>query len=124
MVLLIALKIASLPFYAFEGLALVAGLSGLFIHLAANFSLLRIAIKRLKKRMAFLFVNLKIAFSIFGEIALSIGAALFTGVDLILSMASGNKYLVYLFLGWIIIGFLYIEVIEIGKDEKNTNKAN
>ncbi|MEM3856649.1 MAG: amino acid permease, partial [Saccharolobus sp.] len=62
-----------------------------------NFSLVRISIRKIRKRVP--------------QLVLGIVAAIFSIYDLIYSMMSSVPLQVYIFMGWIIIGFLVIEVI-------------
>ena len=85
------------PFIAFGFMGSVALLASLFVHIASNFSLVRISIRKIRKRVP--------------QLVLGIVAAIFSIYDLIYSMMSSVPIQVYIFMGWIIIGFLVIEVI-------------
>lgn len=83
-------------------LGALAGLNNLFIHMSANASLVRISSKRLKK-------NIKNFIEVLtGIIATVISLGVF-----FISLPTFEKYIVYMFLGWIILGFLFAEGIEI-----------
>ena len=86
---------------------------GLFIHLAANFSLLRVSIHRARKKLFGGMSSLKTVFYPFGEIALAISAVIITALDLVLSMLSTALFYVTLFLGWIVVGYLLSDIKEI-----------
>ncbi len=91
-------------FLAFEAIGEVAVLSNLFVHLASDFSLLKISAKRFRKRLP--------------EISLSIGAAAFTVYSLVYSISGSTPSLVYAFMTFIIMGFLAAEVIYMSKEEQ------
>jgi amino acid transporter len=84
---------------AFTILGALAGLYNLFIHTSANLSLIRVASKRAKKHVH--------------EIAVGVLATLVSLGVFFYSLPSFEKYIVYLFLGWIILGFFYAEALEI-----------
>ena len=89
-------------------LGALAGLNNLFIHVSANASLVRIASKRISK-------NLKnIIEVIVGVIATIISLGVF-----FISLPTFEKYVVYMFLGWIILGFLMAEGLEITRASQN-----
>ncbi|AWR97490.1 amino acid permease [Acidianus sulfidivorans JP7] len=96
----------------FLTLGAVAGLSNLFIHSSANFSLLRISHKRSRKHIA--------------ELATAIIGLIISIFVLIYSLPSIQAYIQDIFFGWIIFGFLYAEALNIIKEdikmEKEENK--
>ncbi|MEM3305843.1 MAG: APC family permease [Saccharolobus sp.] len=94
---IIGLYFITNPFIAFGFMGSVALLASLFVHIASNFSLVRISIRKIRKRVP--------------QLVLGIVAAIFSIYDLIYSMMSSVPIQVYIFMGWIIIGFLVIEVI-------------
>ncbi|MEM3353754.1 MAG: APC family permease [Saccharolobus sp.] len=94
---IIGLYFITNPFIAFGFMGSVALLASLFVHIASNFSLVRISIRKIRKRVP--------------QLVLGIVAAIFSIYDLIYSMMSSVPLQVYIFMGWIIIGFLVIEVI-------------
>ncbi|AOL16348.1 amino acid permease [Sulfolobus sp. A20] len=83
----------------FQALGALAGLFNIFIHMSANFSLFRISLKRFIKRV--------------GEIVVSILAILISAYIFLYSLPSVEKYVAYIFFGWIILGFLYAESLDI-----------
>lgn len=86
-------------YLTFSSLAAVAGLTNLFIHFSSNFSLVRLASKRLRKRAL--------------ELMLAISALSLSGWVFIYSLSSVSKFTSDLVFGYIILGFLYAEVMEI-----------
>ena len=84
---------------AFTILGALAGLYNLFIHTSANLSLIRVASRRAKKHIHEIVI---------GGIATLVSLGVF-----FYSLPSFEKYVVYLFLGWIILGFFYAEALEI-----------
>ncbi|MGC8571363.1 MAG: APC family permease [Caldivirga sp.] len=86
-------------YLTFITLGALAGLNNLFIHISANASLMRVSLRRIKKHAYELLVGL---------IATLVSIIVFA-----YSLPSFNKYIVYMFLGWIILGFLYAEILEI-----------
>lgn len=103
-ILLALLLTGSRPYLAFEEIGSIAIMANLFVHASANFSLLKISLKRLRKRLI--------------EISLSLAAILFTAWDLIYSIASNTPIIVYVFMGFIIIGFLVAEIVEMTEEEE------
>ncbi|MEM3209853.1 MAG: APC family permease [Saccharolobus sp.] len=89
-------------YLTFTILGAIAGLNNLFVHISANSSLVRIASKRAKKHIH--------------EIIIGILAALISLGVFLYSLPTFNKYIVYLFFGWIILGFIYAEALEISKE--------
>ncbi|MCY0850727.1 APC family permease [Sulfuracidifex metallicus] len=97
---------------AFEAFLVVSSISlfaNLFIHLAADSSLFKISLKRASRRRT--------------EIALAIGGAIFTIIDLVTSIGNTSYTMVYVFFAWIIIGFLIAEVEDMAKQEQNEAEA-
>ncbi|MDG6907922.1 MAG: amino acid permease [Nitrososphaerota archaeon] len=101
------------PSTAFIALGTVAVLGGLFIHLAANFSLLRVGIRRARRKLFGGVRSLKTILYPFGEIALAISAVVITALDLVFSMFAAALFYVTFFLGWIVVGYLLSDVKEI-----------
>ncbi len=93
---------------AFTFLGALAGLYNLFVHMSANASLIRMALKRGLKKLHEVSV---------GVIATSISLWVFLN-----SISNLEKYVVYLFMGWIILGFLYAEGLEIVKSSEEKEK--
>lgn len=92
-------------FNAFTFLGALAGLNNLFIHISASMSLVRVASKRSRKHLH--------------EIIIGLFATAFSLFVFFYSLPTFNKYDVYFFMGWIILGFLYAEVLEILKTSQN-----
>ena len=96
----------------------------MFVHLSANFSLIFSSIRELKRRASIIsnyairkiinFILTKI-----GDIIIGLVAALFSLIVLIYSLGTVNKIIENLFMGWIIIGFLYAEIVDSIKQNHN-----
>lgn len=78
----------------------VSGIFNLFIHMSSNVSLLRISSKRLKLRKL-------------TEIGTGIAATTLSGYLLLNSLSQVQPYVVYAFLGWMVLGFFYLESLDI-----------
>lgn len=91
-------------FYTFVALGSLAGMFNLFIHSSANFSLARLSARRALKHLHELIIGL-------------LGASLSIFV-LLYSLPSVNKYVVYVFMGWIILGFFYAEILDMLGSER------
>ncbi|MEM3195172.1 MAG: APC family permease [Metallosphaera sp.] len=92
------------PFVVLELIGGISGMSNLYIHMAAGVSLARIGRKKIVKHIH--------------EMVFSIGSLIFSSWILLISMIQLEKYVVYFFLGWIILGFLIAESLEMmGEDE-------
>jgi len=89
-------------FIVFSILGALAGLNNLFIHVSANASLVRIASKKINK-------NVKN----FIEVIIGLTATIISLGVFFFSLPTFEKYIVYMFLGWIILGFLIAEGLEI-----------
>jgi CBS domain-containing protein len=85
----------------------------MFIHLAANFSLLRVSLRRTRKKLFGGFSSLRRILYPFGEIVLAFFAVMITALVLILSMLSASLLYVAFFLAWIVVGYLLSDVKEI-----------
>jgi len=83
-------------------LGALSGLNNLFIHVSASASLVRIASKRISKNVKNL---IEVIIGVISTI-ISLGVFFF-------SLPTFEKYIVYMFLGWIILGFLIAEGLEI-----------
>jgi len=92
-------------FVTFSILGALAGLNNLFVHISANSSLVRVASKRAKKHIH--------------EIIVGIMATLISLGVFFYSLPTFEKYIVYVFFGWIILGFIYAEGLEIIKASGN-----
>jgi len=93
----------------------LAGMFNLFIHLSADFSLIRTASKRPRKHKSEIVIGL-----------IAIAISLYV---LLYSIPGFQAYIVYAFMGWIILGFLYAEVREMisedySEDENYQGKSN
>ena len=82
-------------------LGALAGLDNLFIHVSASASLVRIASKRAKRVKNLI----EVVIGFFATV-ISLGVFFF-------SLPTFEKYVVYMFFGWIILGFLIAEGLEI-----------
>ena len=76
----------------------LAGLFNLFVHTSANFSLVRVAAKRIKKH--------------WWEVVVGVLASLASIMVLFYSFKEISPVMVNIFLGWIILGFFYLEIKE------------
>ncbi len=83
----------------------LAGLFNLFVHEAANFSLFRISLVRKSVKRVL-------------ESILSIIAIIISGYLLISSIIGVNKYVILGFFGWMIVGFFYLEILDISRNAK------
>jgi|YelNatPaOPRAMG01_1025707.scaffolds.fasta_scaffold01589_14 amino acid transporter len=107
---------------AFIILGTIASLGGLFIHIIADFSLIRIGLRR-GKRM--LLRGAKGAWSRikdYKEVILAITASIITSIELI--YASYSTVLVYstLFLIWIVLGYIIVDIKDIVTKTPYTSK--
>ncbi len=102
------------PSSSFIALGLVSALGGLFIQLSAGFSLFRVSLRRVKRKMFNGISSLRSVFSVYGEITIAVAAVVVTGGDMILSMYSTALYYTTFFLVWIVIGYLVTDIREIG----------
>lgn len=89
---------------AFEYVALISLLANAYVHLAANFSLSKISLKRLRRRRS--------------QLALALGAVVFTLVTMIESASKSPAFAVDTFLLWLIAGFLVAEIIDMSKEKE------
>ncbi|AWR96900.1 amino acid permease [Acidianus sulfidivorans JP7] len=92
------------PYVAFENVGEIAVMATLFVHAASDFSLFKISLKRMRKRKI--------------EIILSLGAVAFIGWDLIQTIATTTPVIVYIFMGFIILGFLVTEIIAMSEEDE------
>ncbi|MEM1627386.1 MAG: APC family permease [Sulfolobaceae archaeon] len=95
-------------FNAFTLVGLMAMLGNLYVHLATDFSLFRISLKRLKKRKF--------------EIAISLASAIFTLYILITSVPSVTTIALDAFILWLLSGFMVAEIIDIVKQKEEEEK--
>lgn len=89
---------------AFIAVGLISMFANLYVHLAANFSLFRISLKRFKKRIP--------------EISISVASIVFTAYVFIQSLPSSSDIALMIFLFWLVLGFFIVEVIEMSKEEE------
>jgi len=101
------------PSLVFIALGTTSIFGEMFIHLAANFSLLRVSLRRTRKKLFGGFSSLRRIIYPFGEIALAFSAVIITALVLVLSMLSASLLYVALFLTWIVVGYLLSDVKEI-----------
>lgn len=105
--MLISLSFLSLNFSPLVALGLIGGVSGmsnLYIHMAAGVSLARMGRRKPLKHLH--------------EIAFSAISLAFSAWVLFISLVQLEKYVVYFFLGWIILGFLLAESLEMVREEE------
>lgn len=95
-------------FFIFLLLGSVAGLGNLIVHLTANFSLLR--------------VNLVKGMSKIGELSVGMMGIAVSGYVFIYSLLTSTKYTVELVLGFIILGFVILEILD-ARHHMITNEA-
>ncbi|MGC8628851.1 MAG: APC family permease [Candidatus Micrarchaeia archaeon] len=92
-------------FRAFEAFAIVSGLAGLFVHGAADASLIR---------MRFSNKNIVAVSAVAGSLSL---------IQLIIGVASASPLLVYSFFIWIILGFFYLEILDFARNRGGRGRA-
>ncbi len=105
-----------IPFQAsavFIALGTTSIFGEMFIHLAANFSLLRVSLRRIRRKLFGGFSSIHTVLYPFGEIALAFSAVIITALVLVFSMLSASLLFVAFFLGWIVVGYLLSDVKEI-----------
>ena len=95
---------------SFVILGTIASLGGLFIHVSANFSLIRIGYRRGKRLMKKANDSLFRIFADFEELILATTGAVISSVVLIYSAYSTVPDYTMVFLVWIVIGFILSEV--------------
>ncbi len=98
---------------AFIALGTISSLGGLFIHLAANFSLLRIGLRKARRRVGAGINTVASLLYPYGEALLAIAAVIITSLDLVFSLVSTALIYATLFLAWIVVGYLYSDTREI-----------
>lgn len=101
------------PSVAFIALGTTSIFGELFIHLAANFSLLRVGVRRVRRKLFGGSSSLRTLLYPFGEISLALSALIITSLVLVFSMLSAALLYVSFFLGWIVVGYLLSDVKEI-----------
>jgi amino acid transporter len=95
---------------AFIFLGTISALGGLFIHVSANFSLIRVGLRRGKRLMSRAKKGLFSYLSDFKEVILALVGAIISSIVLIYSAYSTVSWYTSLFLVWIVIGFVLSEV--------------
>jgi predicted transcriptional regulator len=101
------------PSVVFIALGTTSIFGEMFIHLAANFSLLRVSLRRIRRKLFGGFSSIRTVLYPFGEIALAFSAVIITALVLVFSMLSASLLFVAFFLGWIVVGYLLSDVKEI-----------
>ncbi|MEM2662360.1 MAG: APC family permease [Metallosphaera sp.] len=91
-------------FLAFSITGLVSLLANIFVHLASDFSLFKISLSKINKRISWL--------------VLSLGGIAFSSYELLQSIRTSSPVIVYFFMGTIILGFLAAEIIEMSESGK------
>jgi amino acid transporter len=110
-ILSVTLAVHLLGLYnTFLTLGALAGFGNIFIHTSADFSLIRLASKKSKKRI--------------GELIVSIAAVGISLWVLIMSLPEISPYIENLFFAWIIGGFLYAEALDIIKGSSEDEKKS
>ncbi|MEM1637947.1 MAG: APC family permease [Pyrobaculum sp.] len=89
---------------AFIAVSLISMFANLYVHLAADFSLFKISLKRFRKRIP--------------EISLSIASIVFTTYIFVQSLPSSTSTALTIFLFWLVLGFFIVEIIEMSKEEE------
>ena len=101
------------PSVVFIALGTTSIFGEMFIHLSANFSLLRVSLRRIRRKLFGGFSSIRTILYPFGEIALAFSAVIITSLVLVFSMLSASLLFVAFFLGWIVVGYLLSDVKEI-----------
>ncbi|MCL4412742.1 MAG: APC family permease [Candidatus Thermoplasmatota archaeon] len=94
------------PFNAFLTLGALAGMGNLFIHISANFSLIKINIDAMIRRLREIIVG-------------SVAQILSFSVLLLSIINSENSAIGYVFLGFVIVAFIYTEMLGMTKAGKS-----
>jgi amino acid transporter len=95
---------------AFIFLGTISALGGLFIHVSANFSLIRIGMRRGRRLISRTKINMFTYLRDFKEVILALVGAIVSSIVLIYSAYSTVSWYTTLFLVWIVIGFILSEV--------------
>ncbi|WP_337860207.1 amino acid permease [Ferroplasma sp.] len=95
---------------AFIFLGTVAALGGLFIHVSANFSLIRVGLRRARRLMSRTEKGIFVRLKEFKEVILALTGAIISSVVLVYSAYSTVSWYTSLFLVWIVVGFILSEV--------------
>ena len=107
---------------AFIILGTIASLGGLFIHIIADFSLIRIGLRRGKRMLLRGAKGLWSRTKDYKEVILAIAASIITSIELI--YAAYSTVLVYstLFLIWIVLGYIIVDIKDIVTKTPYTTK--
>ena len=89
------------PLMAFLVLGGLSTMAGLLVHVVSDVSLMRLSVKRINKYT--------------GQIILSSAALILAGYSIASALVSTKPLFVELFLGWLIIGFIYAEASSIAR---------
>jgi amino acid transporter len=98
---------------AFTALGTVALFGVLFIYLTANLSLIRVSVRRIRRKLFGGLTTLNTRIHGYGEFSLAVSTAVVTALVLLFSMLSSGLVYVTLFLGWIVLGYILIDVKDI-----------
>lgn len=101
------------PEVAFVILGTISVLGGLLIHITADFSLLRVGVRRARRFLIRGVTGFYNKLLVFKEIVLALIAAVMTVAELLYSAYSTNIIYSTIFLMWIVIGYLLIDVKDI-----------
>jgi amino acid transporter len=95
---------------AFIFLGTISALGGLFIHVSANFSLIRVGLRRARRLVSRTKKGLFTYIADFKEVILALFGATISSIVLVYSAYSTVSWYTSLFLVWIVIGFILSEV--------------
>ena len=95
---------------AFIFLGTIAALGGLFIHVSANFSLIRIGLRRGRRIISRTKKGIYTYLVDFKEVILALVGAIISSIVLVYSAYSTVSWYTSLFLIWIVVGFILSEV--------------
>ena len=101
------------PEVAFVILGTISVLGGLLIHITADFSLLRVGVRRARRFLIRGVTGFYNKLLVFREIVLALVAAVMTVAELLYSAYSTDIIYSTIFLVWIVIGYLLIDVKDI-----------
>lgn len=93
---------------AFVVVGLISLFANIYVHLASDFSLFRISLKRIKKRTL--------------EVSLSITSIIFTVYIMISSIESSPAIALNIFLLWLVTGFFIAEIIDMSREKEEENE--
>ena len=95
---------------AFIFLGTISALGGLFIHVSANFSLIRIGLRRGRRLISRTKKGIYSYINGFKEVILALVGAIISSIVLVYSAYSTVSWYTLLFLVWIVVGFILSEV--------------